>query len=128
MGTISTPTCAMSLKRDIYPLIKNKSSSYQRFIGDISIVWTKSENQLKFFINEINKKHRSIKLDFEFFKEKIEFLDTLVCKEDIINRLQTTFHKKPAHPKDYLSAKSPHYLSLKRSISYSQVLGLKLCV
>ena len=43
--------------------------------------WTKSENELKSFINEINKKHRSIKFDFKFSEEKIEFLDTLVSKD-----------------------------------------------
>ena len=58
-------------ERYISPLIKNKSSSYLRFIGDIFMAWTKSENQLKFFTNEINKKHHSIKLDFKFSKEKI---------------------------------------------------------
>ena len=65
----------------IYPLIKNKSSSYLRFIDDIFMVWNKSENQLKSFINEINKKHHSIKFDFKFSKKKIEILDTLVYKD-----------------------------------------------
>ena len=75
--------------RYIYPLIKNKSSSYLGFIDDIFMVWTKSENELKSFINKINKKHNSIKFDFKFSKEKIEFLDHLVYK-DHNNRLQTT--------------------------------------
>ena len=66
----------------------HRSSSYLRFIDDIFMVWTKLENQLKFFINEMSKKH-SIKLDFKFSKEtKIEFLDTLV------DRLQTILYKK----------------------------------
>ena len=38
-------------ERYIYPLIKNKSSRYLRFIDDIFMVWTKSENEFKFFIN-----------------------------------------------------------------------------
>ena len=78
----------------MHPLIKNKSSSYLRFIDDIFMVWTKSENELKSFINEINKKHHSIKFDFKNFKEKIEFLGTLVYK-DHNNYLQTRLYKKP---------------------------------
>ena len=59
--------------------IKNKSSSYLQFIDDIFMVWTKSKNELKFFINEINKKH-PIKFDFRFSREKTEFSDTLIYK------------------------------------------------
>ena len=62
-------------ERCIYPLIKSKSSSYLRFIDNIFMVWTKSENKLKSCINEINK--HSIKFDFQIPKEKIEFSDTL---------------------------------------------------
>ena len=42
------------------------------------MVWIKSESELRQFMNEINKKHQSIKFDFEFSKESIEFLVTLV--------------------------------------------------
>ena len=129
MGTICTPTYANIFMSEfeekyIYPLIKNKSSSYLRFFDDIFMVWTKSENELKSFINEINKKHHSIKFDFRFSKEKIEFLDTLVYK-DHNNRLQTTFYKKPTDCQNFLQAKSAHPLSLKKSISYGQALRIK---
>ena len=74
MGTICAPTYANILmfefvERYIYPLIKNKSSSYLRFIDDIFMVWTKSENERKSFINKINKKHYSIKSDSIFQRE-----------------------------------------------------------
>ena len=88
------------------------------------MVWTKSENKLKPFINEINRKHHSIKLNFKFSQEKIEFLDTLVYK-DHINHLQTTLSKKSTDRKNYLHAKSAHPLSLKKSIPYSQALTIK---
>ena len=91
MGTICAhtyPNVFMSdfEERYIYPLIENKSSSYLRFIDDVFMVWTRSENELTTFINEINKKHHSIKFDFKFSKEKIEFLDTFFHK-DHNNRL-----------------------------------------
>ena len=82
------------------------------------MVWTKSESELKVFINEINKNYHSIKFDFKFSKEKIEFLNTLVYK-DHNNRLQTTLYKKPTDGQNYLHAKSAHPLSLKKSIPIS---------
>ena len=100
-----------SSKRDMDPLIKNKSSSDLHFIGDIFMLWSKSENQLKSFINEINKKHHNIKFDVKFSTEKIEFLDTLGYKNHS-NRLQTTLHIKPADRQNYLHSKSLHSFSV----------------
>ena len=99
-------------ERYIYPLTKNKSSSYLCFINHIFTVCTKSENELKSFINEINKKHHFIKSHFKFSKEKIEFLDTLVYT-DRNNPLQATHYKKSTDCQNYLHAKSAHPLSLK---------------
>ena len=122
-GTICVPTYPNIIVFEIegrytYPLINDKSSSYLQFIDDIFMVWTKSQNQLKPFINEINKKHYSIKLDFKFSKEKIEYLDTLVYK-DHDNRLQARLYKKPIDRQHYLYAKSAHPLSLKKIFPYS---------
>ena len=64
------------------------------------MVCIKSESELKHFINEINQKYRSIKFDFEFSKESIEFLDTLVYI-DSKNRLQSTLYKKPTDCQNY---------------------------
>ena len=72
-----------------------------------------SENELRKFMNEINQKHQSIKFDFKFLKENIEFLDTLVYT-DSNNRLQTTPYKKPTDCQNYLHAKSAHSFSLRK--------------
>ena len=74
-------------------------------------------------MNEINKKYQSIKFDFKFSTENIEFLDTVYM--DSKNRLQTTFYKKSADCQNYLHAKSTHLFSLKKSIPYSQALRIK---
>ena len=87
------------------------------------MVWIKSESELRHFMNEINQKHQSIKIDFKFSKESIEFLDTLVYINSK-NRLQT-FYKKPTDCQNYLHAKSAHPFSLKKSIPYSQALRIK---
>ena len=99
MGTICAPSYVNIFMSEfeeihIYPLIKNKPAMYLRYMDHIFMVWNKPENELKHFINEINRKHQSIKFDFKFSKESIEFLDTLVYI-DSKNRLQTTLYKKP---------------------------------
>ena len=129
MGTICTPSYANIIMSEceeehIYPLIKNKSVIYLRYIDNIFMVWIKSESELRHFMNEINQKHQSIKFDFKFSKESIEFLDTLVYI-DSKNRLQTTLYKKPTDCQNYLHAKSAHPFSLKKSIPYSQALRIK---
>ena len=69
-------------------------------------------------MNEINKKHHSIKFDLKFSKEKNEFLDTLVYK-DHNNWLQTVLYKKSTDRQNL------HILSLKKNIPYSQALRIK---
>ena len=129
MGTICAPSYVNIFisefeEKHIYLLIKNKSVIYLRYIDDIFMVWIKSESELRHFMNEINQKHQSIKFDFKFSKESIEFLDTLVYI-DSKNRLQTTLYKKPTDCQNYLHAKSAHPFSLKKSIPYSQALRIK---
>ena len=129
MGTTCAPLYAnifMSEFKEkyIYPLMKNKSVIYLRYIDDIFIVWIKSESELRKFMNEINQKHQSIKFDFKSSKENIEFLDTLVYINSN-NRLQTTLYKKPTDCQNYLHAKSAHPFSLKKGILYSQALRIK---
>ena len=129
MGTICAPSYANMFMSEfevkyIYPLIKNKYLIYLRYIDDIFMVWIKSESELRKFMNEINQKHQSIKFDFMFSKENIEFLDTLVYI-DSNSRLQTTLYKKPTDCQNYLHAKSAHPFSLKKSIPYSQALRIK---
>ena len=83
MGTICTFSYANIFmsefeEKHIYLLMKNKSAIYLRYIDNIFTVCIKSESELRHFMNEINEKHQSIKFDFKFSKESIEFMDTLV--------------------------------------------------
>ena len=118
MGTICAPPYANIFmsefeEKHIYPLIKNKSAIYLRQIHDIFMVRIKSESELRHFMNEVNQKHQSIKFDFKFSKESVEFLDTLV-NIDSKKRLQTTLYKKPTDCQNYLHARPAHPFSLKK--------------
>ena len=75
-------------------------------------------------MNEINQKHQSVKFDFKFSKESIEFLDILVYI-DSKNRLQTILYKKPTDCQNYLRAKLANPFLLKESIPYILALRIK---
>ena len=108
----------------IYPLIDAKTLLHLRFTDDIFMIWTKSEKDLIEFLNELNTKHTSIKFEFKYSRQQIEFLDTLVYTDNN-HKLQTTLYKKPTDRQNCLHSKSEHLYSLKKSISYSQALRIK---
>ena len=58
-------------------------------------------------INELNQKHRTIKLECKISLQKILFLDTTAYK-DKENNLQTILYQKPNDQQSYLHAKSEH--------------------
>ena len=129
MGTICAPDYANIFmarfeSKLIYPHIKEKVITFLRFIDDLFMIWTDTEEELLKFTNELNQKHKTIKFNFKYSKTKIEFLDVLVYK-DSNNKLQTTLYKKPTDRQSYLHANSEHPRSLKESIPYSQVLRVK---
>ena len=95
----------------IYPLIKDKSIIFLRYIDDIFMVWNKSEKHLKGFMNKLNQKHHSVKFDYKSDCKQIEFLDILVNK-DQQNRLQTTLFRKSSDCQNFLNAASEHPYSL----------------
>ena len=78
----------------IYPLIRNATKLYLRYIDDIILKWTKSENELlTFSFEKLNQQDPSIKFEMKYSKDKIEFLDTLLYK-DKNNNIQITLYKK----------------------------------
>ena len=63
-------------ERYVHPLIKSKSCTYLCFLDNIFMACTKLENQLEFFVIEINAKHHIIKFDYKFSKKRFEVLGT----------------------------------------------------
>ena len=98
MDTICAPAYANIFMenfelRYIYPYIRHKAKMFLRFIDDLIMIWTGSEQELLDFMSDLNKKHPSIKFEFKNSQTKIEFLDVLVNK-DHNNMLQTTIYRK----------------------------------
>ena len=94
-------------ERYIYALIISKSISYPCFIH-VFLVWIRSENQLKLFINEVNQKYHSTKFDFRCSKDRNKFLDILVYVDHNKNLQNWTLHKKPTDHQNYLHVRSVH--------------------
>ena len=107
-----------------YPYIKDKTKTCLRFIDNLFMIWTCSEQELLDFMSDLNKKHHSIKFEFKYSQTKIEFLDVLVHK-DHNNMLQTTIYRKQTDRQSYLDARSEHPKLLKDNIPYSQALRIK---
>ena len=97
-------------RKTYLPSNQKQFCKYLCYVDDIFMVWIKSGSELRQFMNEINQKHQSIKFDFTFSKESIEFLDTLVYI-DSKNRLQAIFYKKSTDCRNYLHSKSAHPFS-----------------
>ena len=121
MGTICVPPYANIFmayfkEKFIYPLIRNATTLYLRYMDDKILIWIKSENELLTFFEKLNQQHPSIKFEMKHSKDKIEFLNTLIYK-DKNNNIQTNLYKKPTDRQNYIHSKSAH--------PYSQVLRLK---
>ena len=129
MGTICAPAYAnISLAnfelKYIYHYIRDKTKMFLRFIDDLFMIWTSSEQELLDFMSDLNKKHPSIKFEFKYSQTKIEFIDVLVYKYHN-NMLQRTIYRKQTDRQNYLDARLEHPKLLKDSILYSQALRIK---
>ena len=61
----------------IYPYIRNIRKIFLRFIDDLFMICTGSEQELLDFMSDLNMKHPSIKFELNYSQTKIEFLDVL---------------------------------------------------
>ena len=102
----------------IYPLIRNATTLYLRYILYI-LIWTKSENELLTFFWKTQPATSICKVWNEIFQRQS------IIYNDKNNNTQTTLYKKPTDRQNYIHSKSAHPFSLKKSIAYSQALRLK---
>ena len=132
MGTKCAPSYANLFmgyfeERYIYPKIDGKTLMYLRFIDDIFMIWTSSEEELKEFIKNINEEHPTIKFDIEYSYHEIHFLDTKI-KITSDNKIRTSLYKKTTDRNTMIHQKSYHPPAMKRNIPYSQALRIsRIC-
>lgn len=128
MGTKCAPTYASLFmgrfeERHILPRIRDRVLLYVRYIDDLLMIWRDSEEELIKFLEELNKIHPTIKFEYEYSREKVNFLDTTIINSG--TRLVTTLYTKPTDRKAYLHCKSYHPVSTKKAIAYSQATRLR---
>ena len=88
------------------------------------MLWTESEAKLKAFFEQINKIHSTKMFDYKYSYESIEFLDTLVFKNNR-NSLSTKLYSKPSDRPTYTHVTSYHPKSQIQNIPYGQALRVK---
>ena len=83
MGTICAPAYNVFIAqaKHIYLYIYGKALLFLRYIDNIFMIWNGTIEELILFIDEPNKKHKTIKFDYKISTKQIEFLDTMVYRD-----------------------------------------------
>jgi peptide-methionine (R)-S-oxide reductase len=96
--------------------------SWYRFIDDVDMKWTQSDEELQNFISRANNLHPFIKFTHEISNTTISFLDTSSLSE---GELSTDLYSKPNDTNQYLSHSSCHHPHVTKSIPYTQALRIR---
>ena len=131
MGTRVAPTFACLFMGVIEHMMLSswkgtKPILYRRYIDDIFLIWQGSEEELKKFIEHLNKFHPFLKFkpSYNFGTKTVEFLDTVISI-DKDNFIKTSLFVKPGKKCSYLKTSSCHPNHITENIPYSLALRLK---
>ena len=96
-------------------------------MDDVISLWNYGENQLKGFLDHLNKYDRNLKFTLEIeIANKISFLDVLIIRN--LDELKFTIYRKSTQNNRYLHFESNHPPQVKRSVVISLVdLPLSIC-
>ena len=92
-----------------------------RFIDDIFAIWTHGIEKLQQFLTYMNEFHPTIKFDYTYSHESVNFLDTTIYTNPN-DKLESDLHIKPTDRTFMLHYNSFHPQSCKNAIIYSQAL------
>lgn len=118
MGTKMAPNYANifmgNLESNFLASRSLKPLFYKRYIDDIFLIWSHSEEELLEFIRAFNFAHPSICFTDSYSRSEITFLDTRVLIND--SKLATQLYRKPTDRQKYLHYDSRHPRHCKNSI------------
>ena len=97
---------------------------WKRYIDDIFVIWTHSNQTLEEFIQYLNLCMPAIKFETEISQEKVNFLDVTV-KLGPEGSITTDLYTKPTDSHNYLDFRSAHPKHCRTGIPYSQFLRLR---
>ena len=106
----------------------NNIHFFKRFIDDILIIWTGTEEEFLEFMKKINNLHDTIKFTHSYNKvdKSTTYLDMTVKISK--NKIETDLYRKPTDKIQYLLPSSCHPSHIFKSIPYSLALRLvRIC-
>ena len=129
MGTPMAPTISSLFMGWLEERLLNNSPVpinlvfWRRFLDDIFLLWTGTDEEWELFFNYINNFHAIIKFTSQVSSSEIPFLDLLT---KLLNGyLHTDLYTKPTDAHAYLHYSSCHPTHCKNNIPYSQMLRLR---
>ena len=128
MGTRMAPSYAnlflAKFETDALRSAPHQPHIWWRFIDDIFIIWTHTEDDLHAFITYLNNLHPTIKFTSSHSYTSISFLDVKVSLNQF-GQVETDLHTKPTDKHQYLLHSSCHPIHTKRAIPFSLALRLR---
>ena len=97
--------------------------SLYRFIDDVNMKWTLSDEELQNFLSRDNNLHRSFKFTHEIYNTTISFLDTSSSLSEGV--LSTDLYSKPTDTNQYILPSSCHPPHVTKNTPYSQALRIR---
>ena len=115
MGAAFSPTIAnifmSTIIREFLHTQNKRPLTLARYIDDIFMIWTDTEQELTTFLTELNAFHPNLHFTHQHSLETIDFLDLTIYKDthfDITNILDTKTFQKPLNLYQYLHFTSAH--------------------
>ena len=132
MGTPMAPSAANlfmgRLEEQIFQdsPVKLPVEFWKRYIDDVFLLWTDSEDKLNQFLQFINTVHPTIKFTSSSSQTSLPFLDILITLQG--GFLSTSLYSKPTDAHAYLPATSCHPRHVIRNMPQGEFLRLRrLC-
>lgn len=100
--------------------------AWWRYIDDVFIIWTGTQEELTIFHTFLNNLDDDIKFTLNSSTTNVQFLDTNVTKMG--TQLSTSIYMKPTDKKNLLRYNSAHPRNMIKSLPYSQLLRVKRIV
>ncbi|XP_056380387.1 uncharacterized protein LOC130275860 [Hyla sarda] len=95
-----------------------------RYIDDVFVVWSGSENLFKEFVEGLNHNPLGLKFTFEIDRDELPFLDVLIRRGEN-GLLETSTFRKPTSTNSLLRWDSFHPIPLKKGIPTGQFLRIR---
>ena len=97
--------------------------TWRRYIDDIFMIWTHTEQDLLSFTSYLNSIHPTLKFTSNHYSKSLPFLDVNVVHNN--GTIETDLYTKPTDKHQYLLHSSCHPQHTKRAIPFSLFLRLR---